>query len=92
MDAELSRFYYNKTACNDGITHVVNDPTQYMGIKVVITENYFTDDEEVILENIIRDLERMKQEFLKIKESRKVKEQEASDNISDFDMTQDLEK
>lgn len=77
MDVEIIPTKYHKTTVGaDGITHKVDTSEAHISYQVQITERYYVDDEDALLDSILRDLGRLTETFQELKRSRQPKEEQ----------------
>lgn len=69
MDIKLVPFKYNKTVVQeDGVTHKVDTEHSYTAYQLSITETYFEENKQQVAKNVVRDLNKLRDEITEILE------------------------
>lgn len=62
LDIRIKEGRYNKSkVASDGITHIIDTDTSYKMYSLEIHKDYFTEDKDEVIQNIIQDLETLLQ-------------------------------
>lgn len=71
MDVEIIPNRYNRTTVGaDGVTHNIDTSTMRTSYHVAISEYYDIEDEDVLIDAILRDLGRLTESFQNLKRDR----------------------
>lgn len=94
MDVEIIPNRYNKaTVSADGVTYNIDTSRMHTSYHVKIDEYYDIEDEDVLLDAMIRDLDRLKDAFQRIKMNRASAKNDDIDAIHHFnDYVQNMKR
>jgi len=74
MEFELRKSFYHRTKVQeDGVTHIVDTEHPYTVFQFGLAKNYFTEDEDVLLDSMIADLKCVVEHLEQLKEKNKSK-------------------